>query len=750
MTSRPLLRALATRLGILPDYREAGSSALRRTSDATREALAAAMGVDASSEAAAARALAELDAAARARPCEPRAVARVGSAAARRLSLALPVRAGTRAEYELELRLEDGRSLHRRGRARVGRRGLTALPLGRALPEGVHALRARVAAGGAWLEAAQTRVVAPARAYTLREQLGASRVFGLHANLYSVRSATNWGVGDLGDLTALARLAARGGAAYVGLNPLHALSNRGDGVSPYSPVSRLFRNPLYLDVEAVPEWRDAAGARALAGGLGLEALRAAPHIRYEEVARAKHAVLRRLHQRFVLQARTRPSTRSRAYAAFIAAGGAALEGFATWSALAEREGDDALRWPAALRRRDGAAVEAFRSECADAVDYHCWLQFELDRQLAAASRAAPLALGLFGDLAVGCVAGGADPWVFPDRFARGASVGAPPDQYARAGQDWGLVPIRPDGLAADGYALWRALLAAAFAHQGALRIDHAMALHRVWWIPAGRPATEGAYVRMPEQDLLAVLALESRRSRCVVVGEDLGTVPPGFSARLGRAGVLSTRVLYFEQQQGRFVPGSRYSRRALAVPNNHDLAPLAALLSERDLALRRAAGDLPDAAALAAARTERARERAALVARLRRDGLLAPGEALTAPRLSAAVAAFLGRSAAPLVGLSLDDLAGEDVPVNLPGVPPARYPSWQRKLGRSLAAIGRDPAARAALAAAAESRGSAARGRRRQAVSGTTGASSSHAETLRRGAKPSRGSSARRTTSSKA
>ena len=451
MAGRPTLRALARRLGILPAYREAGSGVRRRTSDATREALAAAMGVEASSEAAAARSLAALDAVARARPCEPSAVARAGSAAAARLVLALPARAAGGTSFELELRLEDGRTLHRSGRAPVSRGGV-ALPVG-ALPVGVHAIRARVRAGDAELDATQTRVVAPARALALRERLGSGAAFGLHANLYTVRSERQWGVGDLGDLAELARFAARGGAAYVGLNPLHALANRGEGVSPYSPVSRLFRNPLYLDVEAVPEWSDDPGGRAAAGRLGLGALRAAPSVRYEEVARAKHEVLRRLHRRFAARARTHPSARSRGYAAFVREGGAALEGFATWCALAEQHGDDARRWPAALRRRDGAAVEAFRRERADAVDYQRWLQFELDRQLAAASRAAPLALGLLGDLAVGCVPGGADPWVFSDRFARGATLGAPPDRYARAGQDWSLAPIRPDGLAADGYAL---------------------------------------------------------------------------------------------------------------------------------------------------------------------------------------------------------------------------------------------------------------------------------------------------------
>jgi len=731
MAGRPQLRALARRLGILPGYREAGSGVRRLASDATREALVSAMGADASSEAAAARALAALDEAERARACAPTAVVRAGTPAAARLALALPDLAGAALSYELELALEDGARRTARGRARAGPRGALRLPLPGPLPEGVHAVRARLEAQGRAREATQHRVVAPARALAVGERLGRAGGFGIHANLYTVRSPRQWGIGDLGDLAELVRFAGRADAAYVGINPLHAIPGRGEGVSPYAPLSRLYRSPLYLDVEAVPEWRDDAEARALAGRFDLAALREAGGVRYDEVFQAKDAVLRRLHAAFAAAVGPRAAARRRAYEAYARREGPVLDAFATWCALAERHGVDARRWPAALRDPDGPAAAAFRRDHAGAVDFHRWLQFELDRQLAAAAGAAPLRLGLLGDLAVGCVPGGADPWLFPGRFAEGATLGAPPDRYAREGQDWSLAPIRPDGLARDGYALWRSLLRAGFAHAGALRIDHALGLARAFWIPAGRPAREGAYVAMPTRELLAVLALESRRAGCVVVGEDLGTVPPGLPARLARAGVLSTRILYFERRRGgAFRPGGAYSRRALACANNHDLPPLAALLSERDLAARRAAGDLADDAALAAARAERARERAALAARLRRDGLLARGEPLTPGRLSAAVAGFLARSAAPLVGLSLDDLAGEDEPVNLPGVPPARHPSWRRRMRRALAEIARDPDARAALAAVAARRAA----RRRD---GSHAASAGAARAARRRASPS-------------
>ena len=684
MSGRPALDALAARAGIVARYHDVRGEP-HETSEATRVALLAAMGFDASGEESARRALDELAARERARPLEAVAVEVLGAPAATRLALRLPSTAPARVAFELELRCEDGASARSEGVARVDAHGRLRLRLPLAPPAGAHRLRVRVAGGGLDLEAEQARIVAPARCLSAQERLHGRRVFGLHVNLYSVRSARGFGVGDLSDLGALVELADAWGAAFVALNPLHASRNRGAEVSPYSPVSRLFRNPLYLDVAEVPELAECRAAQERIAALPLDALRRAPRLAYEEAAEAKEGVLRLLHRSFVERERG-ATPRGRAYAAYVAEQGVALERFATFQALAEHMaaagfGPDWRRWPRGLVHPDAPDVAAFRAQYAEAIAFHRFAQFELDRQLGAAAGRARLAVGLFGDLAVGTRPDGADPWAFPEVFASGATLGAPPDPFAPDGQDWDLAPLHPLALRAQGFAFWSRLLRSAFAHCGALRIDHVMGLCRAFWVPAGRPAREGAYVRMPERELLLILALESRRSGALAVGEDLGTVPAGLASRLARRGVLSTRVLYFERSGGRFRGAARYPERALVSANTHDLAPLAGWWSGSDLALRRAVGALPDDATLDEERARRDSERRALVRRLRRDGDLEAGAPVDATALARAVTTFLGRTRAVLLGISLDDLVGEEEPVNLPGVAVERHASWRRPLG---------------------------------------------------------------------
>ncbi|HEY5658926.1 MAG TPA: 4-alpha-glucanotransferase, partial [Myxococcota bacterium] len=552
------------------------------------------------------------------------------------------------------------------------------------------------------------------RCAEIGETLGTARGFGLTANLYTLRSARNWGVGDMGDLAELLRFAGSRGAAFVGISPLHYLWNLGHDVSPYAPVSRLYGNPLYLEIEAIPELAESPVARARlaqpAFRTRLEAARQADAVDYDTVSALKREILEPLHRVFAARQRDQRTGRGRAYANFLRERGPSLIDFATYLALAEhfanRGERDWRKWPRTYRDPRSPAVARFRRDHAESVDFHCYVQFELDRQLAACARErARSTPGVLADLALGSTAGGADTWLYPGLFAPDVRMGAPPDAFNAAGQDWGLPPPDPHRMREQRYAYWTHLLRASCAHARALRIDHAMALTRLYWIPPGHSPRDGAYVRYPVRDLLGILALESRRSGTSVIGEDLGTVPRGFAAQLARAGVLSWRVLYFERDARGFRAARTYSRRALITANTHDLPPLAGFAAGSDLALRRRIGAISEDSALAAARAERRETCRALARRLSREGLLPARTALPShPQLAAAVHAFLARTPAPLVGLALDDLAGETEPVNLPGASAEVFASWRRRMALDLKSLARDAGAQQAVCAAAPRR----------------------------------------------
>jgi 4-alpha-glucanotransferase len=389
------------------------------------------------------------------------------------------------------------------------------------------------------------------------------RGFGWAVQLYAARSARSWGVGDLGDLAWLGRWAAEQGAAMLLLNPLHAPQvATPQQRSPYVPSSRLFRNPLYIRVEDVAG-ADQAGEVETLARAG-RALNAAPLLQRDEAQRLKIAALEAIFAR---------GGGDRDFRAHQAARGSLLEGFATFCAISERRGPDWQRWPADLRRPEGAAVRDFAAANRARVDFHAWLQWLTDVQLRDAAVATPVV----NDLAVGCDPGGFDAWLWQDLYAA-ASTGAPPDFFTPKGQDWGLPPFDPQRLRAAGYEPLIQVLRAAFAHASGVRIDHVMGLFRLWWVPPGMDAGGGAYVRYRHDELLDILALESTRARAFVVGEDLGVVEPGMREELSRRNVLSYRVLWFEPG-----PPSSYPEHALAAVSTHDLPTVAGLWSGADL-----------------------------------------------------------------------------------------------------------------------------------------------------------------------
>ena len=694
-TERPFLRRLADRLGIMDAYLDQSGDEMRRTSDATRERLLGAMGYDVRTEDRARRALRALRRARRREYIAPVRVVRQRSKSLARVMVRMPRMDAETVEWRLTLVTEEGITTEWSGETHGGACRRLELTLPVVPPLGYHALQIAFRAGGEWLGGDQRLIVVPSRCTPPEARLHGHRGYGITMNLYTVRSETNWGAGDIGDAKAIAQWLGQHGGAFVGMNPLHALHNAGYDVSPYSPITRLFRNPLYLRVEDVPELRHDAAARALISSPAFQAelaeLRAAAMVDYARVMALRAPVLELLHRTFQEREVHADSPRAREYAAYVGREDPPLTRFATYMAIAEREGPDARAWPEELRDANGEAVAAMRRQLETRVDYHRWLQFELDRQLGSAesdAMQAGLELGMYQDLAVGSAASGSDVWSHPELFLQGATVGAPPDMYSDEGQNWGLPAIDPHVLRATGYDYWTRLLRAGFRHTGALRVDHALGLFRMFWVPLGESAKQGAYVRSFSRELFGILALESVRHNALVVGEDLGTVPPDVPGVLARWGVLSSKVQVFEREYhtGRFREAAAYPRMALATVNTHDLPPLVGWAEARDIMLRSEVGDLSDTATASAMRESRMNDLAALVASLVDAGLL-PHDAhhhLTSEALIVAVHAFLRRTPSALVGLSLDDLAHEATPVNIPGVWQDRYPSWSRRMRETL------------------------------------------------------------------
>jgi 4-alpha-glucanotransferase len=694
------LHELAEYIGIIPGY-HSNAGEWRPTSDDTRRVILAALGIDASTDAAAQAALAGVHAAANAELIPPVRVVQEGDPSLARLDVRSPVATGT---WRLDIDVEGGAHNSTEGRWHDA----SSLALPEALPLGYHRLRLTLHAGDrAWANE-QMLIVVPPRCVTPEDVLGDQCAFGLIANLYTLRSRTNWGVGDFSDLATLAEWGGGVGADFVGVNPLHAVVNRGADVSPYSPVSRVFRSPIYVDVmrvpelEHAPELRDRLESPELIAEIA--ALRETRGVRYEQVMAVKRLALDALHKVFLERVRGSGSQRDRAYHAYLASEDPELTQFATWMAIAEAAGHgfDWRTWPADLRDSRSAAVSQFAETRAKRVDFHRWLQFETDRQLGDAARRARdagMRIGLYQDLAIGTSPAGADAWAFPDLFVHGLSVGAPPDPYSAKGQNWGLPPLDPRALRKSAYRYFIELVRSGFRHGGALRIDHVMGLFRLFWIPDGMSGADGAYVQYPAQDLLGIVALESVRHRAIVVGEDLGTVPDYVPPALEKWGILSSKVLYFEHDdQGGFKPAHSYPARSLATANTHDLPPIAGFWEGRDIEIRRAVGLISTDEDADRVRSERDNERRTLMHLLENETLLPAGQApKSLTELCGAVHGFLCRTPARLVGLSLDDLAGEIEPVNVPGVGPDQFPSWTRKMRESIETISMSDEVRTAL-----------------------------------------------------
>jgi 4-alpha-glucanotransferase len=624
--------------------------------------------------------------------------------------LALHLPTGCR-EIVWSCQLENGEE--RAGRSvapsgRTGRRYIMPLPTG--LPLGYHQLDLKAAD----VTAALSLIVSPACCYLPKQLADKARSWGLTCQLYGLHSTRNWGMGDFTDLARLASAAGSCGAATLGVNPLHALfAAEPLHCSPYSPSSRAWLDYLYIDVTAVPGFAEDENVRGVTDGEGFaatfDAARSAELIDYGAVAACKRPVLEALFRRF----RSREfdgdgnatGRLGKEFRNFQRSGGQSLTDFAIFEALhaqhkREAGGFSWRDWPLPERDPSSTVVAQFAATHRERVEFFQYLQWEADRQLAtaaAAGRAAGLSLGVYRDLAVGVDPNGAEAWADQELVTPGASIGAPPDTFNPAGQNWGLAPVNPIVLRRQGYAPFIASLRANMRHAGVLRIDHVMSLNRLYWIPSGMEAKAGAYVTYPVDDLLRLAALESHRQSCAVIGEDLGTVPTGFRETMRSANVLSYRVLIFERRQkGDFVPPAEYPPVAAASAATHDMATLKGFWLGRDLVWRTRLHLYPDASAAEAAAMERSRDRRLLLDALVTEGLLATGrldqflpengDPVYSTELADAILTYLARSRARLMLVQIEDVVGESEQANLPGTTES-HPNWRRRMSRALEEI---------------------------------------------------------------
>jgi glycogen debranching enzyme GlgX/4-alpha-glucanotransferase len=529
--------------------------------------------------------------------------------------------------------------------------------------------------------------VAPRRCYLPQRPAGSPRLSGIATQLYALRRKGDQGAGDFTTLGEFAEMAANAGAATVGLNPLHALfSQDREHASPYYPSDRRFLDPLYIDAGMLDGPRAKAALARNADQIA--ALSALPDVDYPNVWALKRAILEAGFADFnhICERPIGYATR-RAFEDFLERGGASLERFACFEAMSEiRKREAWSSWPGPLRDGEPGALAAFMQKNAGLVRFHLYLQWLADRQFREAAkrgRGGGSWLGFYRDLAVGAAPDGAEVWANADQFLAGTSVGAPPDPFAEGGQNWGLRAPNPLAWRRSNYQLFREVLTANMAGAGALRIDHAMGLTRLFVIPHGADADDGAYLAFPERDLFAELALESQRAACVIVGEDLGTVPWDFRATMDAANILSYRVMWFERDGAGFSPAESYPAKSVACVTTHDLPTIAGWWQGEDIREKQALGLIPREVA-EAARKERA---ASKLAFLRAIGIETGPDYM--PPLASVVAAaheFIGRTPSLIAIAQLDDLVGEFTSVNLPGTDRERA-NWRRKLKGTIASF---------------------------------------------------------------
>jgi len=703
----PLAR-LAERMGIEPSYWDI-SGRLHETTAESQRALLVAMGCDVSSDDAIGQELHEEEARQWARCLPPVCVSRTGAGPGQ-IDIRMPARILARyARWKLvtESDEEFGETFLPAALDQTGARVVDGseivslrLSLPYPLPEGYH----RLYLDGGERQGCCRVIVAPPTAYRPHWIVNGRRQWGWTCALYGLRSEKNWGIGDFSDLGLLA--GASHGASVIGLNPLHSLFTASpEDASPYSPSSRVFLNPLYIDITAVDGFASSEAARRLADSpearVSLASARQASRVDYTRVTKLKIASLDALYGHFSACHPLSPSPdlRRQAFSRFLEEGGEALQRFSLYEALQEHFNLSSwTAWPAAYQRPDSPAVAAFARTHADRLDFFAYVQWQADEQLAAAAGRcadAGMSVGLYRDLAVGANPFGADVWCEQDLYAQGARIGAPPDAFNANGQDWGLPPLHPSRLRQAEYEPFVRTVRANMRHAGALRIDHAMALQHLFWLIPDQDTAAGAYVSYPFDDLLGILALESQRSQCIVIGEDLGTVPDGFRARMSAEAILSYCVLFFERHQnGLYRRPDIYPKQSVSIALTHDMPTIRGYWQGTDLAQRREIGLISSEDALRLEEDSRENDKRLLLAALGDQDLLPKSDSGIDPApdlhlLVEAMQRYLARTPSCIMLANMDDALLETDQLNMPGTV-LQYPNWRRKLSMPIERFARD------------------------------------------------------------
>ncbi len=549
-----------------------------------------------------------------------------------------------------------------------------------------------------------TLIMAPKSSFKQPSLAAEKKLWGTSVQLYTLKSEQNWGIGDFSDLMQLVGDLANRGGDFVGLNPIHSLFPANpEGASPYSPSSRRWLNLLYIDVINVPEFALSQEAQQLVGSCAFQAkIRAAREsdwVNYTEVAALKMSVFPHLWETFKTRQLDKKTERSHAFNRFVEEGGMSLFHQASFDALHAhlKQSDDSLwGWPVfptKYQHFSNSAVQRFIKENQDQVNFYIYLQWLAEEQLEAVQKfamARGMDIGLYRDLAVGVCDSGSESWADEGALCLDASIGAPPDILGPLGQNWGLPPLNPEYLIEHAYTPFIELLRANMKHCGALRIDHVLGLMRLWWIPKGDNATQGAYLYYNVDDMLAILALESHRNKCSIIGEDLGTIPDEIIAPLADAGVHSYKVYFFETaEDGGYISPSHYQAQSMATLCTHDMPTLRGFWHCDDLRLGESLGLYPDAAQLEGLFKMRAIMKQNILDSVRWHGWLPSHighDALHVPMdqaLATAMQLHLAAGNSALLALQLEDWLEMEKPVNVPGTVD-QYPNWRRKLSHTL------------------------------------------------------------------